>query len=84
MKKLMIASIASLCLCGAANANCTSQTIGGFTYTNCDDGSQYQSQQLGQFNYVQGQDAYGNRAYGVQQDLGGFTYSNGPLFNGGR
>ena len=91
---VMVWFVASLAWVSAANAGCTTQNIGSFAYTNCDDGTNITSQRLGNFTYHSFSDGtsgttqrlgnfdyhnFGDRS-GTTQRLGNFDYHSGPLF----
>jgi hypothetical protein len=71
---------ATLATSAPANADCTSQTIGQFTYTNCDNGGSYTTQHIGNFSYTNGTDGNGNYRSGQSQQVGNYTYHSGDLY----
>jgi hypothetical protein len=81
MKTIAIALFGMLSSVSMASAGCNTQHLGQFSYTNCSDGSHYSSQRLGDFEYHNGRDAYGNYRSGTTQHLGNFEYHNGSIFD---
>jgi hypothetical protein len=65
----------------AVMASCTSQTFGNQTFTNCSDGSNYNSMQFGNQTMTTGRDANGNFTRGNTMQFGNQKFYDGPMYD---
>jgi hypothetical protein len=76
MSKLILAAIFLLCATAAQAGNCTQSRVGSFTYTNCDDGWNGSSSDVGGFTYHNFNGPNGQSQNCTTSYVGSFAYTN--------
>jgi hypothetical protein len=72
----IILALTALLYSSVSYANCLTNRVGSYSYTNCSDGSSETSNRIGNYNYVRGRNSDGHSYSGTETNIGNSTWSN--------